>query len=363
MVIAGNVAFSTHGASVSEVLGSGDASLVHQRFTLRQAPMTFTPAGTPSGGESSLEIWVNDVRWSEVPTLFARGPRERIYVARRANEGEVTVTFGDGTNGARLPTGHENVRALYRKGIGLEGLVNAGQLTLLMTRPLGVKDVINPLAASGAADPQELQDARRNAPLTVLTLDRLVSLQDYEDFSRNFSGVAKALASWTWSVGSRGIFMTVSGPAGAAVVEGTATEQQLIEALREFGNPRLPVVVKSFRPVTFCVAGTVFAAPDRVADDVLAAVREALLAHFSFEVRDFGQPVALSEVVGVMQNVPGVIAIDLDALFFTGNASERKTYLAAAKPKNGASSASAAPAELLTIDPASLQALKVQTAS
>lgn len=364
LAIAANIAFSTHGESVrEEVLGSGDASLAHQHFTLREAPVTFTPASTPSGGKSSLEIWVNDVRWNEVPTLFARGPRERVYVARRADEGEVTVTFGDGTNGARLPTGHENVRARYRKGVGLEGGVKTGQLSLLMTRPLGVKEVINPLAASGAADPQEFKDARRNAPLTVLTLDRLVSLQDYEDFSRNFNGVAKALASWTWSVGSRGIFMTVSGPAGAAVAGGTATQQRLIEALREFGNSRLPVVVESFIPVTFRVAGTIFAAPDRVAAGVLSAVREALLAHFSFEARDFGQAVALSEVVGVMQNVPGVIAVDLDALFLTGNVSERKTYLAAAKPRNGASSASATPAELLTIDSASLQALKVATAS
>ena len=52
---------------------------------------------------------------------------------------KTTVQFGDGVTGARLPTGQENVRAIYRKGIGLEGLVKAEQLSLLMTRPLGVK--------------------------------------------------------------------------------------------------------------------------------------------------------------------------------------------------------------------------------
>ena len=53
--------------------------------------------------------------------------------------------------------------------------------------------------------------ARRNAPLTVLTLDRIVSLRDYEDFARAFGGIAKALATWTWDGQRQGIFVTVAG--------------------------------------------------------------------------------------------------------------------------------------------------------
>ena len=45
----------------------------------------------------------------------------------------------------RLPTGLENVRAKYRSGIGKAGNVAAGRLTLLASRPLGVKDVVNNL--------------------------------------------------------------------------------------------------------------------------------------------------------------------------------------------------------------------------
>ena len=80
-----------------------------------------------------------------------------------------------------------NVRAKYRKGIGVEGLVKSGQLSMLLSRPLGVKGVTNPLAAGGAQDPEQLGDARANAPLKVLTLDRVVSLRDYENFARAFA--------------------------------------------------------------------------------------------------------------------------------------------------------------------------------
>src|SRR5207253_10560530 len=134
----------------------------------------------------------------------------------------------------------DNIRAVYRKGIGHEGLVRAEQLSLLMTRPLGVKGVVNPLPSEGAQDPQALGDARRNAPFTVLTLDRVVSLRDYEDFARAFAGIAKAQVVWTWNGHARGVFLTVAGPDGAPL-EGSPTLTRLVSALGKAGDPRLPV--------------------------------------------------------------------------------------------------------------------------
>ena len=56
-----------------------------------------------------------------------RGPRPaRAGVRHRHHrDGRTTVTFGDGVHGARLPTGHENVRARYRFGIGRAANVKA----------------------------------------------------------------------------------------------------------------------------------------------------------------------------------------------------------------------------------------------
>ena len=81
---------------------------------------------------------------------------------------------------------------------------------------------------------------------------------------------------------------------------------------------------------------------------------------FSFDARSFGQPVALSEVEAVIQNVPGVAFVDLDALYL-GATATREHYLAAQKPNEGAAIGTAFPAELLTLDETSLSALKAQT--
>ncbi|HEX2205145.1 MAG TPA: putative baseplate assembly protein, partial [Longimicrobium sp.] len=316
--VLGNVAPATHGETVAERLGSGDAGLAFQRFALRQKPLTHTPAEGPAGGESTLEVRVGDLKWREVPALYARGPRERVFTTRRQDDGTTTVHFGDGVEGARLPTGAENVRAVYRKGIGRVGNVRAGQLSLLMTRELGVKSVDNPVAASGGADPQEREDARANAPVTVLTLDRVVSLRDYEDFARAFSGVAKAHAVWTWEAGGRGVFLTVAGPDGDDVPEGGPLHLRLLGALAGAGDPRVPVRVRPYRRVPFRVAATVRPAPDRDPARVKAAVDDALRARFSFGARRFGEGVRLSEVMAAVQSVPGVLAVDVDVLARAG---------------------------------------------
>lgn len=351
-----NIARATHGETVQEALGSGDASQPYQKFNLRQSPLTYTSAPTPSGGETTLQVRVNDVLWQEVATLFGRGPQEHVYLTRTDDDGKTTVEFGDGVTGARLPSGQDNLRAKYRKGIGVEGLVKAGQLTLLMAHPLGVKAVINPEDAADAKDPDSLADARRNAPLTVLTLDRTVSLQDYEDFARAFGAVAKALATWAWDGQKRSVFVTVASPNGAPITETSKTYEDLLEAMSKAGDPLVSLRVKSYRPAPFRLAGKIKPEADRLPDKVLAAVQEALQAQFSFDARNFGQPVMLSEVIAAIQNVPGVVAVDLDKLYRAGQTADLQNRLLAALPEPGPNGEMLG-AELLTLDPASLEQL------
>lgn len=352
-----NVVPATHGETVREVLGSGDASRAGQRFTLKQKPLTYTlpPDGSPP--ESSLEIWVDEVRWREVPYLYGAGPTERVYAVRQADDGTTSIQFGDGHRGALLPTGHENVRAVYRKGTGLEGQVKAGQLSLLLTQPLGVKSVTNPLPPAGAENPQAIAQARQNAPRTVLTLDRVVSLQDYEEYARDFPGVDKAHAVWTWSENLRGVLLTLLGPQGLEITESSPTAEALVVALHRLGNPHLPIRIVTARPTLFTLYGSVRTEADRSRAQVNTAVQTALRERFSYEAREFGQGVAFSEVIAVIQGVPGVNSADLNRIKkrtfgprgvipenFLGG------YVPAHLPRDGVSLPSARPAELLLLD-------------
>lgn len=352
VTINANVAAATHGETVQESLGSGDGGQAHQRLALIQQPLTYVSSDGPSGGASTLQVRVNDLLWQEAPNFFGRTSVERVYVTHTSEQGKTTVEFGDGLNGARAPTGFDNIRATYRKGMGAAGNVDANQLTLLLTRPAGARSVTNPLPASGGTDPEPGDGIRRNAPVTILTMDRIVSLQDYEDFARAFAGVAKALASpWIWSGHARGVFLTVAGPDGADLPPNGPTYANLLAAIGKAGGTHIPVRMQSYRKAFFRLAGTVTVASDAQTDLVVAAVEAALRSGFSFEARNFGQAVNLSDVVAVMQAVPGVVAIDLDDLRRTDGIGDDGLLrpLPAALPQIDDGSLLAA--ELLMLDP------------
>jgi hypothetical protein len=357
-----NVALATHGETVQEALGSGDSTQSFQKFSLRQPPLTHTSASTPAGSLSTLEVRVNDLLWEEAPSLFNAGPDDRVYITRPTEEGGTVVQFGDGRNGARVPSGQENVRARYRKGMGAEGLVDAGQLTLLQSRPLGVRSVINSVAASGLGERETIDQARTNAPLVAMTLGRIVSLRDYSDFARAFPGIAKAGVSLTWTSAGRRVFVTVAGPSGAAIGDSDPLKANLVAAMRSAGDPQVPLLVKTYTPAFFTFTGTVTCATDRLPSQVSAALESALRTAFGFEARDFEQPVARSEVLAVMHGLSGIIAVDLDTFHRVDVDPSLETALTAAPPRTGG--AEDLGAELLVLDarPLALTVIRAVTA-
>jgi hypothetical protein len=350
VTIDANVAPATHGQTTTEILGSGDASQSFQRFPLRQQPLTYVSAATPTGSASTLTVRVNGVKWTEVPWLYGSGPADQVYTVLSGTDGKTYVQFGDGVTGARPRSGSNNIQATYRYGIGNAGLARAGQISTLLSRPLGLKAVTNPLGSSGAADPETIDQARPNAPISVTTIDRIVSLEDVGNFAAASAGIAKAAASWIWD-GSRYVAcVTVAGVGGAPVVPGTDQYTSLLQAMVNAGDGTLPLALCSYESVTFTVAATITPDPALVSGDVLAAVKAALPSAFGFAARGFGQPVFESEVITVMQNVPGVVALTLDDFNYSGAASTGPlNALPAAAPTLGANGLVGA--QLLTLEP------------
>jgi hypothetical protein len=350
-----NVVPATHGETRSEILGGGDATQPFQRFKLSQPPLTYVSAATPSGSRSTMLVRVNGIAWTEVPWLYGHGPTEKVYTLSVDQAGTNWVQFGDGVSaGARLTSGVNNVVATYRQGIGLAGMVAAGKLSTLLSRPLGLKNVSNPLPSSGGGDPETLAQARANAPVTVRTLDRIVSLEDFEDFSRASAGIAKARVAWTWD-GTRNVAcVTVAGLGGALVQPGTDQYRNLLTAMQQAGDGTVPVSLCDYSSVTFTLAATIIADPAHDGPTVLAAVQAAVTQAFSFDARDFMQPVYRSEVIAVMQDVPGVMALTLDGLAYSGATllGSQPDALVAAAPTLG--SGGLVGAQLLTLRPGPL---------
>lgn len=314
LTIHANVVRAAHGEGVTDILGSGDPSQPFQKFLLKQSPVTHRAAPTETGIESTLTLRVDGVEWQEVPDLYQRGTTSRVYKTALTDAGETIIEFGDGHSGARPNAGRDNIVADYSRSIGSVGNLKPGQLTLPLDRPLGLKDTNNPLPATGGADAEAQNDARRNAPIYTLTLGRVVSLNDYRDFALGFPGIAKAEARWVWQGESRRIVVTVAGNNGAQISVGSTTHTNLLEAFRALGDPLVQVDLLSYAPATFRLGLRLAVLPEYDPDVVLPATEATLREAFSFQTRDFAQTLALSEVAAVAHQVAGLRAIDVDLL-------------------------------------------------
>jgi Baseplate J-like protein len=318
VTIYGNVVKATHGETRNEVLGNGDGSQLFQQFKLKQKPLTFVAASNPEGTDSTLSVYVNNVEWQETDTLAALGPKDRDYITQTADDDTTTVNFGNGKQGARLPTGAGNVMAIYRNGIGQPGNVKPGQISLLQTRPLNVSAVTNPVRASGGADRDSRDQARRNAPLAVLALDRLVSVQDYADFARTFAGIGKA-SSVRVSDGRQDlVHLTIAGAEDIPIDVTSDLYGNLVLALQVNGDPYQPFQIAPRGLRVLVISANVKILADYLWEPVASAVRAALLATFSFDDRNLGQPVFQSEVISAIQAVEGVAYVDLQTFDSVG---------------------------------------------
>lgn len=314
VTIYGNVVKATHGETHTEILGSGDATKANQQFTLSLPFLTYLPAPIPSGVASSLEVYVNDVRWQEIESLIDLSPTDRAYITQTDSDGNTTIIFGNGEHGARLPSGIENVRAVYRSGIGKSGNVVAEKITQLAMQPLGLSGVLNPIAATGGANPESDYEIRRNATVGITSLNRAVSVQDYANFARTFTGIGKANAQRLSNGLRQIIHITIAGADDIYIDRNSDLYRSFVQALYQFGDPYQALKVDMRKIMLLIISANVRILANYQWTSVALKIRAALFDKFSFERQEIGEDVVLSEVIGTIQQIPGVDYVDVDIL-------------------------------------------------
>jgi hypothetical protein len=309
-----NMAAATHGERFEEILGSGDASVPNQLFALAKKPLTFVPADTPDGRASTLTVRVDGIEWHEVATLYDAGSYDRAYEVRLEDDGSTKVCFGDGVRGHRLPTGTSNVVASYRTGIGHAGEVADEAIIHLKTRPVGIRAVTNPSRAAGSGEAETLGDARARAPQSVRTLGRIVSITDYQDFATSFAGIGKARADTLWSGEAQVVCLSVAPETDSLIDDKAAVLGRLRAAADQIRDGTDSVAILPYRRRYFQLTAKLYKSPDHLSEDVAAAARAALLLAFGYSSRVLAQPVSGAEAIALLQAIPGVVGVDLDAL-------------------------------------------------
>jgi len=321
----GNLVDATQGKSQEQVvLGSGDGRQRFQTFALPK-PVTYlldesqTPAQVPQ-----LQIRVGGVRWRQVDTFFGSRPKDQVYVVREDDQGNSRVQFGDGKTGARLPSGRNNVLAVYRSGNGAVGVLEKDTKPQATAKLKQLDKVYLPGEVVGGDEPETRDNAREAAPGIMQSLGRLVGLADFEAEAMRIPGVLRARADWAAPDGTplvRLVVLTASGSDEAV----KKVEDTLATYNRCRGPSRFPVqVVPGHRQFVYLKIRIGYDA-SRSAADMAVAVTQALgiadgvgndsgsnRGLFSLHERRFGQDVHRSQILGAVQQVDGVTWAQID---------------------------------------------------
>jgi hypothetical protein len=253
-----------------------------------------------------------------VTTLFDHSFEEEIYIVREDGENNSYVQFGDGKTGARLPTGFENVRAVFRTGTGAFGALQEG--TKVQGGKLeGLDKIQMPDVSSGGSEPEDGNNAKEAAPGKVQSLDRLVGLKDFESEVAAISGVARVRAAWQLVDNIPNVVITVLMKSGRGE-ESNAVE----DVIRHYNQCRGPNrhSIKVVQGALLYVQVAVEFAFDPtfreelVTQEIQSALginsgttrnpSDNLYGLFGLRKRTFQQPEYANTIVGVVQNVEGV---------------------------------------------------------
>ncbi len=305
----GNLVAASRGESVAEILGSGDATLAFQTFRLKKKPLTYIASpGSQTGRQSTLQIWVDSVRWREVPSLFLAEPEDRVYTVRQTVDGETEIGFGGGGYGQPLPSGVDNVRAVYRFGGGAAS-PPAGALRQFARPVKGIRRVTNPLAAFGGDDGDRPEDIRAAAPSSALSLGRAISLLDFEAIARGYRGILNAAATWSWDTREQRAAVTLwIVPPNEDQAEQLRSD--LAAHLVANAAPGTPITVGRAVAVPATLSLDFTVAPDRdramVQGEVVAVLTDAETGLLSRRLVPIGAPLFRADILAAVRAVEGV---------------------------------------------------------
>lgn len=293
----------------SEVIGTsnGESSQV---FKLAKNPVI----------QSSVTLSVNSVTYTQVPYLIDYQNYDPVFSTYTNSDGVTYVLFGDNVSG-RIPPVNAQITATYRIGGGEVGNVGVNTIKFILTNGASGLSVLNQYinaantgVASGGGNLESTDAIRVNAPLSVRTLERAVSLSDYANLCIK-GGAAKAVAIadvytsvtvYFAPFGDKGV--TNDGVTPSAVFNSTVT------SLTSYLNNKIPAnTTITFQPPSYInviIDGDITVLPQYKQSLVLSEVTSKLDTLFQFDNVMFADRISINDITSAINSVPGVAFVE-----------------------------------------------------
>jgi predicted phage baseplate assembly protein len=201
-------------------------------------------------------------------------------------------------------------------GGGVDSDVGANTLTLLVSGVANITGVTNSSPADGGADAESLNDIRQNAPRSLTTLDRAVTLNDYANLALKVAGVSKAAAT---ALIYTNISLYIAPFNGAPTNLASAALRAAVTSylnVRKMVNATVTLFDPTYVPIT--VTASVNVLPQFQQEATRLEVVKAVNGVLAFANVDFGVRITISQVYKAIMAVPGVDYATVSVLSRTG---------------------------------------------
>ncbi len=300
---------AAEGETFEEVIGVSDGE-AYQSFYIPR-----------SGVIGILSITINEHVWECVESLADQLPNAEVFTAEIDAWRRAEIFFGDGKNG-KIPPEDENITVRYRIGGGIQGNVAPNTITSIRDvaedtagNRVSVR-VTNENWASGGAEPESIESIKLWAPRHYEAQNRCVTQQDYEVFAVKFDGISKAKATVRERSGDANFIRIYVLSYGNIYGTVTTANQTLKDNLLEYINKYkmftdwIEIEDGQWRTVDF--SGNVIISDGFDSAKILSQIKEALSSLLSIETREMGEAIRISDVYSAIDNIEGVIYVELD---------------------------------------------------
>lgn len=268
--------------------------------------------------QGSLRVSVLGEDWSEVQHFQDSDANSLHFLPETDHLDVTTITFGDGKRGSAPPAGAA-IEVSWLETLGAEGNLGPNLITLILT-PLYLNgdhvriSVTNPIPATGGADRESHDHARRQAPAELRALWKAVTKEDYKALAEGYPGVAKAQVLDTndcESIRYYNVRMVIA-PNG-----GGKPSPVLKKDLAQFLEERKVVTVEInlsdpiYREIN--VDAEVYVFPGEDLEVVRSRIEAALADFLAFDRVTFGESIHFSDIVALLDGARGVSHVHIYA--------------------------------------------------
>lgn len=308
--------------------------------------------------EGSVEVFLQtntpetEGAYKEVDSVyFASGASDKIFEINYDDFYKATIVFGNGVAGVSPPS-DASYSVNYRVGGGTRGnlekrAINASVVaTAKETAYQGT--MTNTSKATGGANAETIEHAKKYAPLTFRRQDRLVTLQDYSVFANTFisdfgtAGKATAATRNAYSSANT-IDIYILEKAGDLQLQKATTnfKTQLLTAMTEkkMMTDDIVVVDGLIRTLDLVCTIRVDLSQKENEEAVKARVRDKILTYLSIDNTEFGEDLIIADLnrtifevdevrFSTLDNVDQDIRIDFNEIIQLNNLTINVEYLA-----------------------------------